>query len=350
MHLNIHSIQLHIEELRTLLGALDYMFDIIAISEIKLKDDLKVDITLKGYHPPYCTNTEAEKRGTILYVTSNLNFKLRKDLEICESRELESSVIETINNKESNDIVGVIYRHPKMDTNIFIVNNLTNFMNKLIKENIKKVWQGIKAIVNIKSKNYNSPSSIEVGNSMVTNSSIEVGNSMVTNSSIEVGNSMVTNSSIEVGNSMVTNSSIEVGNSMVTNSSIEVGNSMVTNSSIEVGNSIVTNSSIEVGNSMVTNSSIEVGNSIVTNSSIEVGNSMITNSSIEVGNSMVTNSSIEVGNSMVTNSSDICNNCNYYFSSIAESILKSNKHPILISYDKYLTNSPDNSFVFVLVY
>ena len=57
MHLNIHSIQLNIEELRTFLRALDYMFDIIAISESKLKDNPKVDITLKGYHPPYCTNT-----------------------------------------------------------------------------------------------------------------------------------------------------------------------------------------------------------------------------------------------------------------------------------------------------
>ena len=48
MHLSIHSIQSHIEELRTILSALDYMFDISAISECKLKDDPKVDITLKG--------------------------------------------------------------------------------------------------------------------------------------------------------------------------------------------------------------------------------------------------------------------------------------------------------------
>ena len=102
MHLNIHLIHLH-EELRTRLGAQDYMFYIIAISESKLKDDPKVDITLKGYHPPYCTNTEAEKGGT-----SNLNFKLRKDLEMYKCKELESSFIEIINNKESNDIVVVI--------------------------------------------------------------------------------------------------------------------------------------------------------------------------------------------------------------------------------------------------
>ena len=115
---------------------------IVLTSLIKpyLKDDPKGDITLKGYHPPYCTNTEAEKGSTILYVTSNLNFKLRKDLEIYESKELESSFVEIINNKERNDIVGVIYRHPKMDTNIFIENNLSNLMNKFIKENKKKIY------------------------------------------------------------------------------------------------------------------------------------------------------------------------------------------------------------------
>ena len=42
---------------------------------------------------------------------------------------------------------------------------------------------------------------------------------------------------------------------------------------------------------------------------------------------------------MVTNFSDICNNFNDYFSSIVESILNLDKHPILKSYDNYLTNS-----------
>ena len=56
--------------------------------------------------------------------------------------------------------------------------------------------------------------------------------------------------------------------------------------------------------------------------------------------------SIGVGNKLVTNPIDICNNFNDYFSTIAENILTSSKHPILNSFDKYLTNSPENSFVF----
>ena len=48
-HLNIYSVQLDIEELRILLEILN--FDIIAISETKLKDIPIVGINLNGLHP-----------------------------------------------------------------------------------------------------------------------------------------------------------------------------------------------------------------------------------------------------------------------------------------------------------
>ena len=36
-------------------------------------------------------------------------------------------------------MISLEYRHPKMDTNIFIENKLTYLMNKLIKENKKNI-------------------------------------------------------------------------------------------------------------------------------------------------------------------------------------------------------------------
>ena len=140
LHLNIHSIQLHIEELRILLHALNYKIDVIAISESKLKIEPHVDINLTGFHPPYCKFTEAEKGGTILYISDKLNFKPRKDLEIYVSKELESSFIEIINKKTSNDIIGVIYRHPKLDPTMFIDHKLAHITNILSKEKNKKVY------------------------------------------------------------------------------------------------------------------------------------------------------------------------------------------------------------------
>ena len=140
LHLNIHSIQLHIEELRILLHALDYKFDVIAISESKLKMEPQVDIKLQGFHTPHCKYTEAEKGGTILYISDKLNFKPRKDLEIYVPKELEASFVEIINKKASNDVIGVIYRHPNLDPTIFIDQKLTHITNILSREKNKKVY------------------------------------------------------------------------------------------------------------------------------------------------------------------------------------------------------------------
>ena len=140
LHINIHSIQRHIEELRVVLDSINYQFDVIAISESKLKGDPQIDISISGFHTPYWKFTEAEKGGTILYVSDKLNFKPRKDLEIYISKELESSFIEIVNAKSSNDIVGVIYRHPKMNTTDFIESKLTQVVDKLAKEKNKKVY------------------------------------------------------------------------------------------------------------------------------------------------------------------------------------------------------------------
>ena len=70
--LNIHSIQRHLEELRVLLHALNFKFDINATSASKLKCDPQIGISLPGYHQPHCKFTEAEKRGTILYISKSL--------------------------------------------------------------------------------------------------------------------------------------------------------------------------------------------------------------------------------------------------------------------------------------
>ena len=140
LHLNIHSIQLHIDELKSLLKMIDHNFDIIAISESKIKNDPTVNIEISGYKPPCITKTEAEKGGTMIYVANGINFKPRKDLEIYQSKELESTFIEIINPKESNEIIGVIYRHPNMDTTQFTDNKFNDLMNKLSQERNKKVY------------------------------------------------------------------------------------------------------------------------------------------------------------------------------------------------------------------
>ena len=53
-HVNIHSIEKHIDELRSYLLLGNFQFYILAISESKLQVNVqpKVDITIDGYHYP----------------------------------------------------------------------------------------------------------------------------------------------------------------------------------------------------------------------------------------------------------------------------------------------------------
>ena len=52
-----------------------------------------MDMNIPGYNPPLCSYTESNKGGTIIYVADNINFKPRRDQEIYQSKQLESSFI-----------------------------------------------------------------------------------------------------------------------------------------------------------------------------------------------------------------------------------------------------------------
>ncbi|NQY31538.1 MAG: endonuclease/exonuclease/phosphatase family protein, partial [Flavobacteriaceae bacterium] len=135
-HLNISSLQAHIEELVTLLTLIDFEFDVIAISESKLVKgtSLRRKIDIPNYHIEH-TPTESEKGGTLLYIKNNYPYKPRPDLNIYKSKELESTFIEIINQKEKNIIVGCIYKHPFMTDKEFQNDYMQPFINKLYKEN-----------------------------------------------------------------------------------------------------------------------------------------------------------------------------------------------------------------------
>ena len=92
-HLNIHSLQYHKNDLEILLDSLKVEFDIIAISETKLQKGVQPvhNIELQNYEIE-STPTEASKGGTLLYISKNLNYKPRQDLELYESKKLESTL------------------------------------------------------------------------------------------------------------------------------------------------------------------------------------------------------------------------------------------------------------------
>ena len=119
-HLNIASLQFHFEELIILLQMLDYEFDCIMITETKLQRDINstINIDIPNYHY-FHTPTEASKGGSLIYISNKLISKPRKDLEIYQSRDVESTFSEIIIPNGKNIIVGCVYKHHTIDPKDF---------------------------------------------------------------------------------------------------------------------------------------------------------------------------------------------------------------------------------------
>ena len=103
IHLNISSLCFYIEELTTLISEHTLTFDIIAISESRLKlNKFNLNsVQIPGYNFEF-TPTESNNGGTAIYIKKRLNYKLRNDLQIFKSKELESTFIEITQNKDNS--------------------------------------------------------------------------------------------------------------------------------------------------------------------------------------------------------------------------------------------------------
>ena len=77
MHLNISSLQYHFEELDDLLNTPKTKFNLVGITESRLKKGISPlsNINLQNYKIEH-TLTESEKGGSLLYISSDLNYKV----------------------------------------------------------------------------------------------------------------------------------------------------------------------------------------------------------------------------------------------------------------------------------
>ena len=143
VHLNISSLPFHIDELKLMINSMDFIPEVIGITESRIKKDKQsiTDITLDNYLIEH-TPTEASNGGTLLYINSKCSYKTRHDLEIYKPKELESTFIELIYPFEKNIIVGCIYRHPCMSVQEFNNNYLNKLLEKLNKEKKKDYAHG----------------------------------------------------------------------------------------------------------------------------------------------------------------------------------------------------------------
>ena len=137
-HLNISSFTFHFDELLLVLTAeIKLNFDFLGISEtgLKLNRNSLNPISMPGYNIEH-TPTESSNGGTLLYIKQGINYKIRKDLQIYKSKELELTFIEVLElgMPRNNMIMGCIYRHTSLELSEFKNHFLSVLLEKILKE------------------------------------------------------------------------------------------------------------------------------------------------------------------------------------------------------------------------
>ena len=90
---------------------------IIAISETKLGENSRLNINIPGYIFVN-TNSKTAAGGVGLYVSEELEFSRRRDLDLCLDG-VESCWIELPRKRQKSVLIGCVYKHPSSDRDSF---------------------------------------------------------------------------------------------------------------------------------------------------------------------------------------------------------------------------------------
>ena len=74
-----------------------------------------------------------------MYIKNDTVYKVRNDLNLYKSKNLESIFIEIISTNNKNIVVGCVYRHPSMDSNEFNEHCLSILNEKHLLEKNKEI-------------------------------------------------------------------------------------------------------------------------------------------------------------------------------------------------------------------
>ena len=143
LHMNISSLSYHFDDFRDLITNCNLRPKIIGLSECQLKKNKEplANIQLSNYTHEF-TSTQSSKGGTMIYIENSLRYKIRHDLTMYKSKEIESTFIEIIESKLKNKIFGCIYKHPKVPVSEFANDFLSPLLEKLNQEKKEIVLMG----------------------------------------------------------------------------------------------------------------------------------------------------------------------------------------------------------------
>ena len=141
IHMNIRSLPRHLHEFEAYLHCLEFDFTVIALSETWFTDSTAEMYGLTGYHHEIQYRKDRKGGGVSLLIKENIEYVTRNDLSEFNSH-IESLFIElpaSQFNQNKCIIVGVIYRPPDTDVNVFN-NTVADLLMKLKTENNKKIY------------------------------------------------------------------------------------------------------------------------------------------------------------------------------------------------------------------
>ena len=92
--MNICSLTKTFDDFYILLSKLNVSFDILAITETRVKKDSSspINLQLSNYSIEH-TPTESSADGTLLYISKILSYQLRNDLRLYDLGKIESTFI-----------------------------------------------------------------------------------------------------------------------------------------------------------------------------------------------------------------------------------------------------------------
>lgn len=119
IHINIRSIQKNVDELKIFLADLNTEVHIITLSECWLQEGVKV--VLDGFSAVQSTCGLNKASGVMIFVNNKLSFEI---INTNNQMNFDSLFIKIDgqNMQKHSTVVGVIYRSPTSDVNIFLAN------------------------------------------------------------------------------------------------------------------------------------------------------------------------------------------------------------------------------------
>ena len=134
-HLNIASLDKHIDELRLTISRIKHKFDVIGITEHKIPKggSASNNIKLPGYQKFIFAGTASTHGGSGFYIKNDIDYIQRKDLEFNEDANHESIFIELKFENKKDLLIGCIYRHPSSTVSI------TDFADKHVEPILHKI-------------------------------------------------------------------------------------------------------------------------------------------------------------------------------------------------------------------